>query len=222
MQAHAPLPSRSKRIRAPQSGQVVASAVHGEPAATHTARAGAAAQATSGSSALATTVVSGWRVHSSRHDAAMVRTSPMRSSWSRERFMSRTTSGLVASTARGRYRSSHSRTAGVPAGAVASAATSPGTMLAPVSLVATAPSVPTAAASSRVVVVLPFVPLTKATRWPTASWARAVGSAVSRTRPRRTVPVPTRARREASATTRLTGRAVRSRHDTAVGATARR
>ena len=102
MQAQAPVPSSAKRNRLPHSGQVVASAVHGEPAAIQTGRAGAAAQATSGSSALAITVVSGWRAHSSRHDEAMVRTSPIRSSWSRLRFSRVSTAGRVASTARGR------------------------------------------------------------------------------------------------------------------------
>ena len=90
-----------------------------------------------------------------------MRTSLVRSSWSRERFKSTTAAAPVADNTRGSHTSSTSRTAR-GASVPASAATCPGGMFEPVSLLTTAsPDAPRATVSSRVVVVLPFVPETE-------------------------------------------------------------
>ncbi len=134
-----------------------------------------AAQATMGSSALATTTVpapSGpvpdrIAARAERHRSTSIRTSEIRSSWSLDRFNSTTTLGAVSSIRRPRYPSSTSSTAAPPAGAPASAATCPAGMLAPVTLETTSGEAgpESAATSIRVVVVFPLVPVTKATEW---------------------------------------------------------
>ena len=93
---------------------------------------------------------------------------------------------------RPRYPSSTSRTASAPGGDPARADTCPAGMLAPVSLVATGPgrSPAMAAANILVVVVLPLVPLTRATLLPRASVASSLGSRARPTRPPATVPRP--------------------------------
>ena len=190
----------------------------GGPCAPHT---------TSGSSALATTVVSRAAESALRQRAATIRTSLTRSSWSRDRLSSATTSGCTASATVPRYPSSTSSTAGTPGGADASAVANPGGRLAPADEVATRGAPPRAAASRRVVVVLPLVPVTRATRRPSARVPRRSGAMRSPTRPPMTDPPPRCSRRDAALTAvearparrartgseRSAGRAVTSRRD---------
>jgi hypothetical protein len=77
-------------------------------------------------------------------------------------------------------------------------------MLAPYALVATRPSVPSAAAVSLVVVVLPFVPDTRATARPAARWLSSPGSILRPIQPPITEPSPRPAARERAAAVRET------------------
>ena len=92
-------------------------------------------------------------------------------------------------------------------------------MFAPVAFVTTAPAVPssTATASRRVVVVLPFVPLTSATDRPAARRSRSDASTASPARPPSTVPLPTRSARETALTDRVAATARRARGGRTVG-----
>ncbi len=72
-------------------------------------------------------------------------------------------------------------------------------MLAPSELVATWPSTPIAAAVSRVVVVLPLVPETRATCRPAARWLSRSGSILSPIQPPITAPSPRPATRDSAA-----------------------
>ena len=132
-------------------------------------RAAPAPHTTSGSSALATTVVCGAAASAARQRPATMRTSLVRSSWSRDRFSSTTRRRRRWRPApgAGRSRRPRARPACAPRGRRASAATCPGGMFEPVSLLTTAsPSAPSATVSRRVVVVLPLVPVTSATSRP--------------------------------------------------------
>ena len=151
-----------------------ASAVPAPPSARRGRR--PAAQATNGSSALATTWVRGAAASAARQRAATMRTSLVRSSWSRDR--------LSSTTAGGRGRRQHPRQVGLVhlehgprrASVPASAATCPGGMFDPVSLLTTSsPMAPSATVSRRVVVVFPFVPVTSATWRPTLRCSSSVG-----------------------------------------------
>ncbi len=188
---HDQSPSAPKTIRPVHAGQPTASWRHSCPAATHTTCAASCApHTTSGSSALATTVVCGAADSARRQRAATMRTSLTRSSWSRDRLSSATTSGCTASATTPRYPSSTSSTAGTPGTADARAVASPGGRLAPADDVATRGAPPSAAASRRVVVVLPLVPVTRATRRPAARMASRSGAMSSPTRPPMTDPPP--------------------------------
>src|SRR5690606_28568838 len=77
-------------------------------------------------------------------------------------------------------------------------------MLAPNGLVATGPRTPTAAAVRRVVVVLPFVPLMRATRRPADSLSSSRGSTSRPIRPPMTEPSPRPVARDAAAAIRDT------------------
>src|SRR3954447_1514595 len=77
-------------------------------------------------------------------------------------------------------------------------------MLAPNELVATGPSTPSAAAVSRVVVVLPLVPDTSAIARPVARWASRSGSILRPIQPPMTEPSPRPAARESAAAVRDT------------------
>src|SRR5688572_30395211 len=72
-------------------------------------------------------------------------------------------------------------------------------MLAPSELVATSPSTPIAAATRRVVVVLPLVPETSATRRPAARWRSSSGSILRPSQPPITEPSPRPAARDSAA-----------------------
>src|SRR5688572_27239862 len=72
-------------------------------------------------------------------------------------------------------------------------------MFAPYEFVATRPSTPTAAAVSRVVVVLPFVPETSATARPDERWASRSGSILRPIQPPITEPSPRPAALESAA-----------------------
>ena len=96
-----------------------------------TCRAELAAQATSGSSAFATTRQPGAAASASRQRRASSQISAALSIWSRLRFSSTTTLGLVAFTIAGMYFSSVSRTAIGAPGARLSADVSPASMFAP-------------------------------------------------------------------------------------------
>ena len=88
--------------------------------------------------------------------------------------------------------------------ALASAEVCPVGMLAPNELVATGPSTPSAAAVSRVVVVLPLVPETSATARPAARLRSRSGSILSPIQPPMTEPSPRPAARESAAAVRET------------------
>ncbi len=112
--AHSPhrQPSVSRCRCEPHSGQHQESSCQRWPAATQvTCCAAPAAQAISGSSALAMTRQSRAAASASRQRRAISQISAARSIWSRLRFSSVTTRGLVALITAGRYRSSVSRTA---------------------------------------------------------------------------------------------------------------
>ncbi len=126
----------------------------------------------------------------SRRERSMVRTSPTRSSWSRLRFSSTTTSGWAAAATAGKYPSSTSSTAYGASGCLLSAVTCPSGMLAPLWLVATSPSAVTARLSIIVLVVLPLVPVTRATRLPVVRRRSACGSSFNATRPPIMPPAP--------------------------------
>ena len=83
--------------------------------------------------------------------------------------------------------------------------------LAPAELVLTGPRVDRAAASSRVVVVLPLVPETATDWWPAAMSSRARWSMARVTRPPMTEPSPAPTQREASAMARPAMAATRVR-----------
>src|SRR5581483_3776856 len=110
-----------------------------------------------------------------RHDPASVRTSAVRSIWSRLRFSNDTARGRTLAIVDGNQCSSTSSTAATPGAACDSVATSPGGMLAPSELVTTGPCVARAAAVNAVVVLLPLVPLTTNTGRPTVRAVRASG-----------------------------------------------
>ena len=195
-------------------GQPPASARQGWPAATHrTDRAADAAQTTMGSSALATTAPSS-PGRARRHRAPSMRTSLTRSSWSRLRLSSVTTAGRVAEATWPSQASSTSRAAAEPGPdprLADRAATRPDGRLAPPMFVHAGPALERAAASNWVVVVLPLVPLTRATRRPRARRASASGSRTSVTRPPMTVPLPAPSRRESEPTNPPTPEARRVR-----------
>ena len=98
----------------------------------------------------------------------------------------------------GRYFSSTSSTARVASGALASAETSPASMFAPNALDAICcPSAPSAAVISLVVVVFPFVPVTRTICRPRASSESRSGFSRSPMTPPMTDPSPRPASREA-------------------------
>src|SRR4051812_16558562 len=107
------------------------------------------------------------------------------------------TDGSTASATCGTCISSTSSAASAAPRDPASAATSPASMLAPSALVATGPSVPSAAAVIRVVVDLPLVPVTTTVRRPAASWRRIDLSRVIATRPPIIAPAPRPVTRDA-------------------------
>src|ERR1700722_12185971 len=77
-------------------------------------------------------------------------------------------------------------------------------MFDPVSLLTTSsPWAPSATASSLVVVVLPFVPLIRATRRPAVNRRRSCGSTLRPARPPATVPWPRPRRRDVALTARV-------------------
>ena len=84
-------------------------------------------------------------------------------------------------------------------------------MLAPSVLVATGPSVPSAAAVIRVVVDLPFVPVTTTLRRPVPSWPRIERSKVIATRPPIMAPAPRPDTRDAQRAVDPAARAARPR-----------
>ena len=99
---HDQVPSPNQ-MRPWQEGQPPASSRQRSPAPTQwTSRAAPAPQATSGSSALATTWVCGAAASAARQRPATMRTSFVRSSWSRERFSRTTAVAAVAVRTRGR------------------------------------------------------------------------------------------------------------------------
>ena len=183
---------------AAERGQVAASLRHGAPSAIQVGSAGSAAHTTCGSDALAITRSFGRVVHTSRHCSAIARTSPNRSSWSRVRLPSTSSSASSGSTTFGSQRSSTSMIATGAARSRPSAAAMPAGMFAPVWLVTTSvPAARSASASRRVVVVLPFVADTSATRRaPTTSSSRS-GRMASITRPLTCVPAPRPVTRDA-------------------------
>ncbi len=200
-QVHDQSPSTAKTIRPVHAGQPTASWRHNCPAATHTTRARPwAPHTTSGSSALATTTGPVGEPSAVRQRAATIRTSLTLSSWSRDRLSRTTTSGCTAAVTAPRYPSSTSSTAGAPGGADASAVASPGGRFAPADDVATRGHPPRAAASRRVVVVLPLVPVTRATRRPAARMPSRSGAISNPTRPPMTEPPPRCSRRDAALT----------------------
>src|ERR1017187_5328952 len=190
---------RSSLLRSePHLGQHHESSCHRWPAATQvTCGASLAAQAINGSSALATTRQSGAAARALRQRRASSQISAARSIWSRLRFSSATTRALVASRTAGRYASSTSSTANGASGAWPSAAASPASILAPNAFEATSwPSAPSAEVISRVVVVLPFVPVTSTTWRSAASRASSSGSTRKPMTPPITDPSPRPARRD--------------------------
>ena len=197
-------PPSPKTIRPSHDGQPTASCCQRRPAPTQcTWRAAPAPHTTRGSSALATTCVCGAAAKAARQLPAIMRTSFVRSSWSRDRFSNSTVVAAVAVRTRGRYTSSVSRTAR-RAGEPLSAATWPGGMFEPVSLLTTAsPVAPSATVSSLVVVVFPLVPVTRATWRPALRCSSSRGSNRRPARPPATVPWPRPRRREAALTARV-------------------
>ena len=90
-------------MRPSHDGQPTASCCQRRPAATQcTSLAAPAPQATNGSSALATTWVCGAAASAARQRAATIRTSLVRSSWSRERLSNTTAAADVDVSTRGR------------------------------------------------------------------------------------------------------------------------
>ena len=171
-----------------------------------------AAHTTSGSSAFATTARVAQSPSALRHASAMLRTSWVRSSWSRLRFNSTTTDGGSWVSIPGSHSSSHSSAARPAWRSSPRATTMPASMLAPSALVATAPSVRSASAMNRLVVVLPLVPLTTATR-------RRALSSLSRPRytatanwPPMTLPDPMLARRDSPDRPEAAARQARARN----------
>ena len=115
--------------------------------------------------------------HTSRHRVAMLRTSPNRSSWSRVRLPRTRSSVRAGRPPSGTQRSSTSSTAIEAARSRPSAAATPAGMLAPVWFETTGgASARRASASNRVVVVLPLVADTIATRRPAATSASRSGA----------------------------------------------
>ena len=219
---HDQSPSGEKAMRPPQEGQPTASSCHTWPAPTHrTAGASRAAQTTMGSSAFATTTQSvspGSPDRAARQRSTSMRTSAMRSSWSRDRLSRTTTAGRVCTSRWGRYPSSTSSTAQADRRSAARAATWPAGMLAPVVLETTVRPAPSrAAASSRVVVVLPLVPVTTATRRPRPSSVRRPGSTARPARPPITVPLPRPRRRDVPLTAATAATAARARAGSGAG-----
>ena len=84
-------------------------------------------------------------------------------------------------------------------------------MFAPSALVATGPSVPSAAAVIRVVVDLPFVPVTTTERRSCPSWPRIERSSVIATRPPIIAPAPRPVSRDAQRADEPAARATRPR-----------
>src|SRR5579875_67297 len=160
----------SKLTLPPQRGQPVASPFQVRPAPAHKVLGAAmAAHATRGSSALATTAAPGPASSQVRRQrSATWRTSLLRSSWSRDRFNRTRAAGRTSLATLASHASSTSSTAGERGRALASATAKPVGRLAPATLVTT--SLPVTAlralAKSLVVVVLPFVPETRATLRP--------------------------------------------------------
>ena len=182
----------------PVRGQLTESPTQLAPAATHTTLgASKAAEVTSTSSQLATTVSCGWRAMPSRSRRSMMLISPTRSSWSRDRFSKTRTSGFRASETCGTWSSSTSRAASGFPRVNDRVAIIPASMLAPSACVATGPTPDRAAASIRVVVDLPLVPVTNAVRRPTPRRAMIDGSTFMATRPPIIDPLPRPAARDA-------------------------
>ena len=130
------------------------------------------------------------------------------------RLPSTSSSTLSGSTTRGTQRSSTSTTATRGSGSRPSAAATPAGMFAPVWLLATGvPLARSASASRRVVVVLPFVAETIATRRPAATSSRRSGASASITRPLTCVPAPRPTVREAQPAVRPATSATRARAD---------
>jgi hypothetical protein len=93
----------ARSIAEPHSGQTQESSSQRCPALNQvTCSVLIAAQTTIGSSALATTLTSGWAASTVRHICAIIATSFARSSWSRLRLSSDTTRGCVSSMTRAR------------------------------------------------------------------------------------------------------------------------
>ena len=176
-----------------------------------------AAHTTCGSSALATAESPLVAAKTVRHFRATIATSPTRSSWSRVRLPSTSNGFSVCGSSPGRYVSSASSTAsasaGTPTGGRASAATMPAGMFAPDAFVTTGPAACNAAASSLVVVVLPFVADTKTTRRPSTSIRNAAGHTATTTRPPIATPSPRPSDFDSPPATRPRPTAVRSRKE---------
>ncbi len=200
LNAHSPhrQPMSSRRRCDPHCGQHHESSCQRWPAATQvTWAAPMAAQAISGSSALATTRHHGACWNASRQRRASSQISAARSIWSRLRFSSTTTRALVAWITPGRYFSSTSSTAYGASGAWPSAAARPASMLAPNAFEATCtPSALSAAVISRVVVVLPLVPVTRTIWRSAASIESSPGSTRRPMTPPMTDPSPRPASRD--------------------------
>ncbi len=208
---------------AAQRGHVAASLRQGAPSATHVGFDGSAAHTTCGSDAFAMTCRSGCVAHTSRHCSAMARTSPNRSSWSRVRLPRTSSSAASGSTTRGSQRSSTSMIATSLSGSRASPAAIPAGMFAPVWFVATdMPFARSASVSRRVVVVLPLVADTSATRRSATTSCSSSGSIPSITRPDTCVPAPRPVTRDAQPAARPAVSASRARADVTGVRTSRR
>ena len=121
------------------------------------------------------------------------------------------TAGPTASATCGTCISSTSSAASPASRSAASAATRPASILAPSLLVATGPIVVSAAATIRVVVDLPLVPVMIAVRRPTPSCPRIERSRVIATRPPIIAPAPRPVTREAQRADEPSANAARPR-----------
>jgi hypothetical protein len=119
--------------------------------------------------------------------------------------------GCTAATASARWPSSTSRDTAAPARPRKRLLTRPGMRLAPAEFVLTGPRDASAAARSRLVVVLPLVPDTTTDWWPAAMSSSARWSMARVTRPPMTEPSPAPTQREASAMARPAMAATRVR-----------
>ena len=190
-------------IAPPVRGQLVESPAQPNPADTHTTFGlSHATDVTDTSSQFAITVISGRVSTQARSVRSILLISPTRSSWSRERFSSTSTSASSFSAMAGTCSSSTSNTTVSAVRPASSALITPASMLSPPSLVATARVVCAALASIRVVVDLPFVPVTIAVGRcapfvPGPRLAMRFGSIAPATRPPIMPPAPRPAFREA-------------------------